>query len=114
MAIRSWAAPTSTTASRSTCCPRSSANRTSACAAIIADTLHSDRRVQLADILPGTIRVGEPNGSTRVLFERGARLPVETEFEAPAGVGAQIRIPLYRGDAERADENTFLAAVVFP
>ncbi len=83
-------------------------------AAIIADTLHSDRRVQLADILPGTIRVGHADGSTRVLFARGVRLPVETEFEVPPSEGAQIRIRLYRGDAERVDGNTFLAAIVFP
>ncbi|MBI3180434.1 MAG: Hsp70 family protein, partial [Deltaproteobacteria bacterium] len=83
-------------------------------AAVIADTLHSDRRVQLADILPGTIRVGRADGSTEVLFARGVRLPVETEFEVPAGEGAQIRVRLYRGDAELVDGNTFLAALVFP
>ncbi len=85
-------------------------------AAIVAEALHSDLVVHMADILPATIRLAHPDGSTTVLLERGRRLPAQTELEVPPGAGTveEIRVSLYRGEAERVDENTFLGALALP
>jgi molecular chaperone DnaK len=84
-------------------------------AAIIAEALHTDAAVHLTDILPGTIRLGLADGTTRALLKRGARLPAQTEIEvAPEPGRAEIRVILFRGEEVLAADNTFLGALNFP
>jgi len=84
-------------------------------AAIVAEALHSDLMVHMADILPASIRLAKPDGSTQLLLERGVRLPAQTDFEVqPNADMSEIRVPLYRGEADRVSDNTFLGALVLP
>jgi len=84
-------------------------------ASIVADWVRSNRPVLLTDLLPASIRIGAPDGLTTVLLPRGARLPAGTHVEvSPQGrSSAPMSVQLYRGEAERADENTFLGAIRF-
>ena len=85
-------------------------------AAIVAEALHGDLMVHMADILPSTIRIANADGSTTPLIERGTRLPAQKDFQVSPSQDsmAEIRIPLYRGEANLIEENTFLCALVFP
>ncbi len=85
-------------------------------AAVVAEALHSDLRVHLADILPATIQLAEADGHTRPLLTRGTRLPAEIELEIGASqdARAEIRVVLFRGEGRTVSENTFLGALVFP
>jgi molecular chaperone DnaK len=85
-------------------------------AALIAEALHSELHVHLADVLPASIQLAESDGHTRVLLERGVRLPASTELEVEASSDGmnEIRVVLYRGEATTTAGNTFLGALVFP
>jgi molecular chaperone DnaK len=80
-------------------------------AAIVAEALHSNLMVHMADILPTSIRVGRPDGSAELLIERGTRLPAQADFDTAPG---EIRAVLLRGESKQASENTFLGALVLP
>ena len=80
-------------------------------AAIVAEALHSNLMVHMADILPTSIRVGRPDGTAELLLERGTRLPAQADFETPPG---ELRAVLLRGESGRASENTFLGALALP
>jgi molecular chaperone DnaK len=85
-------------------------------AAIVAEALHSDLMVHMADILPASIRRAREDGSTELLLARGTRLPAQAEFSLPATLNrmAAAQISLFRGEGERAEENTFLGALELP
>lgn len=85
-------------------------------AAIIANAIESKRPVSLIDILPASIRLAAPDGSTAVLIPRGARLPATTDFEvAPeTAVEPEYRVVLCRGEAEAARDNTPVGMVRLP
>ncbi|MEE8410422.1 MAG: Hsp70 family protein [Myxococcota bacterium] len=84
-------------------------------AALIAEALHNDLRVHLADILPASIQLALADGKTEVLIARGARLPASKAFEVmPSQDGMdEIRVPLYRGEAGTVAGNTFLGVLIF-
>ncbi|MBI5509562.1 MAG: Hsp70 family protein [Deltaproteobacteria bacterium] len=84
-------------------------------AALIAEALHSELAVHLADILPASVRLGQSDGTTLLLWHRGVRLPVAREIEVAAEPGrAEIRVLLFRGENALAADNTFLGAITFP
>ena len=50
-------------------------------AAIIADALQNKRPFSLIDVLPASIRTIGPDGLTKVVLNRGTRLPASAELE---------------------------------
>lgn len=85
-------------------------------AALVANAMYEKSPLDLKDILAAAIRLGNPDGSTRVLLPRGSRLPAEAQFEIAPEPGAKTEYKgmLYRGDAETTAENTFLGAARMP
>jgi molecular chaperone DnaK len=84
-------------------------------AAIVAEAVRANRPVMLTDLLPASIRIGTPGAKTQSILPRGARLPAGSHFEvAPEGrPGALTSVLFYRGEADAADENTFLGSIRF-
>jgi molecular chaperone DnaK (HSP70) len=85
-------------------------------AALVAEALHSDLAIHMADILPATIQVARADGTTQALLRRGVRLPAHHEFEVSLSSDAQTgtRISLYRGEHPTVADNTFLGSLAFP
>ena len=50
-------------------------------AAIVADAIYKKVPVNLVDLLPGSIRIAVQDGNTKVLLNRGIRLPASKQFE---------------------------------
>jgi molecular chaperone DnaK len=84
-------------------------------AALIANALEKKREVALLDLLPASIRLVQPDGSTRALAPRGSRLPLSTEIEVAADpTSVEFKVTLCRGEGATAAENAPLGSARLP
>lgn len=83
-------------------------------AALIANAIDSKVPVQLCERLPASVRVELGDGGTEVLLPRGAALPTQRTFTVPRFADRNTKISLYRGEHERAQENSLLGRIALP
>ena len=92
-------------------------------AAIVASAAYGTQPVAgaapslaLTDLLPASIRIGLPDGTTQVLLPRGTKLPAQMEFEIASTPGKtkEYVAALYRGEQTVSKELELLGQVRVP
>ena len=86
-------------------------------AALVANAFEAKKKVNLTDLLPGSIRMGLADGRTKLLLARGTKLPAQTEFEAETvqdGSDVEFAVNLFRGEHEGQADNAFLGSLKLP
>ena len=70
----------------------------------------------LTDLLPASLRIGLPDGSTQVLLPRGTKLPAQIQFDVASTPGKtkEYVAALYRGELSLTKELELLGQVRIP
>jgi len=83
-------------------------------AALVAHECEQTREVKVTEILPASVRIARPDGSTQVLLARGTQLPASTKIDVRPFATEQAHITLYRGEAPRTPDNDLLGIAKLP
>ena len=83
-------------------------------AAILANSLESEKAVTLQDVLSIPIGVALPNGRFKTILDRNTPIPASRPFKLSLKRGQSIEIDIYQGKNPTILDNEYLGTFTFP